>query len=62
MHIRLSIVLFIRSSNINWENKEISNSHVTGKGEKIIQDNLEISSKLTLEEEQERANITTKPT
>jgi|GraSoiStandDraft_4_1057263.scaffolds.fasta_scaffold1913503_1 hypothetical protein len=33
-----------------------------GKGEKIIQDNLEISSKLTLEEEQERANITTKPT
>jgi hypothetical protein len=62
MHVRLSIVLFIRSSNINWENKEISNSHVTGKGEKIIQDNLEISSKLTLEEEQERANITTKLT
>jgi hypothetical protein len=62
MHVRLSIVLFIRSSNINWENKEINNSHVTGKGEKIIQDNLEISSKLTLEEEQERANITTKPT
>jgi hypothetical protein len=57
MHVKTSNCLLYKEILILYlENKEISSSHVRGKRRKIIQDNLEISSKLNLKEEQEREN------